>query len=177
MAELNRVLLIGNLTQDPELRYTPSQVAVSDLRLAVNRSWSSKDGERREDTVFLDVTVWNRQAENCCQFLRKGSPVFVEGYLRMDSWDDKTTGEKRTKIKVEAERVQFLGRPREEAGTGPADEFSSPAREPRRGAADGRSATGNGPSHGGYPPATSGPARRPAAPSGPEAQGEDDIPF
>ncbi len=108
MANVNKVFLIGNLTRDPELRYTPSGAAVTDLGLAINRIYTTKDGDRREETLFLDVTVWNRQAENCCQYLKKGRPIHVEGYLKMDSWDDKTTGEKRSKIKVEAERVQFL---------------------------------------------------------------------
>src|ERR1700733_297690 len=109
MANLNKVFLIGNITRDPELRYTPNGSAVTDLRLAVNRMYTTKEGERREEVTFIDVTVWNRQAENCCQYLKKGRPVHVEGYLKLDSWDDKATGEKRSKLKVEAERVQFLG--------------------------------------------------------------------
>src|SRR5215211_3145421 len=137
MADLNKVFLIGRLTQDPELRYTPNGAAVSDLRLATSRVYNTKDGERREETLFIDVTVWNRQAEHCCQYLRKGRLVHVEGFLKMDSWDDKTSGEKRTKIKVEGERVQFLDGRRDDAGgAGPAahdyDDASSPAREPRR---------------------------------------------
>ncbi len=108
MADLNKVFLIGRLAQDPELRYTPGGAAVTDLRVATSRVYTTKDGDRREEPLFIDVTVWNRQAENCCQYLAKGRQVHIEGYLKMDSWDDKTTGEKRTKIKVEAERVQFL---------------------------------------------------------------------
>ena len=76
--------------------------------MATTRRWTGRDGERREETLFIDVTVWDRQAEHCCQYLRKGSSVHVEGYLKMDTWDDKTTGEKRSKIKVLADRVQFL---------------------------------------------------------------------
>ena len=92
MASLNKVMLIGNLTQDPEVRRTSSGTAVSTLRLAVNESYQSKTGERVEKTLFLDVDVWDRQAETCQQYLSKGSPVFVEGRLQMDQWDDKETG-------------------------------------------------------------------------------------
>jgi single-strand DNA-binding protein len=99
---------MGNLTFDPELRRTPSGTAVSELRMVTSRTWMSRDGERREEKLFIDVTVWDRQAENCCQYLRKGSPIHVEGSLKMDTWDDKSTGEKRSKIRVQADRVQFL---------------------------------------------------------------------
>ncbi len=119
MADLNKVYLMGRLTFDPELRRTTGGTAVAELRLATTRSWAGRDGERREETLFIDVTVWDRQAENCCQFLRKGSSVHVEGSLKMDSWDDKTTGEKRQKIRVQAERVQFLdGRRGDSVGGG-----------------------------------------------------------
>ncbi|HAL91814.1 MAG TPA: single-stranded DNA-binding protein [Verrucomicrobia bacterium] len=112
MASLNKVMLIGNLTQDPEVRRTPSGTAVSTLRLAVNESYQNKAGEKVEKTVFLDVDVWDRQAETCQQYLAKGSPLFIEGRLQLDSWDDKETGQKRTRLKVRAERVQFLSGPR-----------------------------------------------------------------
>ncbi|HEV3121859.1 MAG TPA: single-stranded DNA-binding protein [Isosphaeraceae bacterium] len=134
MADLNKVFLIGRLTQDPELRYTPNRVAVIDLRLATSRSWTNRDGERKDDTLFIDVTVWNRQAEMCGQFLKKGSQVHVEGYLKSESWESQT-GEKRSKIKVEADRVQFLDRREQHSSGEPAgqyDEGASPAREPRR---------------------------------------------
>src|SRR4051812_15980333 len=132
MADLNRVFLMGRLTFDPELRRTPSGTAVAELRMATSRSWLGKDGERKEETLFIDVTVWDRQAENCCQYLKKGSSIHVEGSLKMDNWDDKTTGEKRSKIKVQAERVQFLDR-RGDSGGGPPsdDDFAPPAREPQ----------------------------------------------
>jgi len=182
MASVNKVFLIGNLTRDPELRYTPNGAAVADLGLAVNRFYTTKDGDRREETLFIDVTVWNRQAENCCQYLRKGRPVHVEGFLKMDSWDDKTTGEKRTKIKVEADRVQFLDSRRDDAGGGgtPAhdDDYAPPpAREPRRGAPPAGPEPrggGNGPARPYGSPTPPAPSRRPAPP--PE-EGEDDIPF
>ena len=112
MASLNKVLLIGNLTQDPELRRIPSGTAVATLRLAVNESYQSKSGERVERTLFLDVDVWDRQAETCQQYLAKGAPVLIEGRLQLDTWDDKETGQKRSRLKVRAERVQFLSGPR-----------------------------------------------------------------
>ena len=115
MASLNKVMLIGNLTQDPEVRRTTSGTAVSTLRMAVNESFQNKNGEKVERTVFLDVDVWDRQAETCQQYLSKGSPIFVEGRLQMDSWDDKETGQKRSRLKVRAERVQFLSGPRRDA--------------------------------------------------------------
>lgn len=110
MADLNKVYLIGRLTFDPELRHTAGGVAVADLRLATSRTWLNKAGEKQEDTLYVDVTTWNRTAEACCQYLAKGSQVHVEGYLKLEQWEDKTSGEKRSKIKVESERVQFLDR-------------------------------------------------------------------
>ena len=92
MADLNRVFLMGRLTFDPELRYTPSGSAVTDLRMATSRTWTGKEGDRKEETLYIDVTVWDRQAETCCQYLKKGSGIHVEGSLKMDTWDDKTTG-------------------------------------------------------------------------------------
>jgi single-strand DNA-binding protein len=109
MASLNKVFLIGNLTQDPDLRRIPAGTAVSTLRLAVNEAYLSKSGERVERTVYVDVDVWDRQAENCQQHLSKGSPVFIEGRLQMDQWEDRETHMKRSRLKVRADRVQFLG--------------------------------------------------------------------
>ena len=109
MANLNKVFLIGNLTRDPELRYTPAGVAVANLGLAVNRRFRDKVGELKEDVCFLTVTVWDKQAEACCQYLQKGSPIFVEGVLQSRSWET-TEGQKRSTIDVRAERVQFLGK-------------------------------------------------------------------
>ena len=107
MASLNRVLLIGNLTKDPELRYTPQGTAVVNLRLAVNRKYRDKSQEMKEDTCFITVVVWDKQAETCNQYLRKGSPVFIEGRLQSRSWED-NAGQKRSVVEVRAERVQFL---------------------------------------------------------------------
>lgn len=115
MPSLNKVLLIGNLVQDPEIRRTPSGIAVSTLRLAVDESFQNKSGERVERAVFLDVDVWDRQAEVCQKYLNKGSPILVEGRLQMDNWTDKESGQKRSRLKVRAERIQFLSRPPREA--------------------------------------------------------------
>ncbi len=179
MANLNKVFLIGNLTRDPELRRTTNGAAVTDLRLAINRYFLTKDGERRDEVLYIDVTVWNRQAENCCQYLRKGRPVHVEGFLRMETWDDKTTGTERSKLKVEAERVQFLDSRRDDAGADAMsadDDYGAPvARDPRRTAPGPESRGGNGPSRGLGAPAHPSPRRPPMEP--PDSEGEDDIPF
>ena len=109
MANLNKVFLIGNLTRDPELRYTQGGMAVTDLGLAVNRSFTNKDGTKRDETTFVSVTVWGRRAEVACEFLSKGRPVFIEGRLKYDTWEK--DGQKRSKLSVVAENFQFLGSP------------------------------------------------------------------
>jgi single-strand DNA-binding protein len=117
MASLNKVMLIGNLTRDPEVRYTPKGMAVTDIGIAVNRVFSASDGgEKREETTFVDVTLWGRQAEIAGQYLQKGRPVFIEGRLQLDSWEDKTSGQKRSKLKVVGENMQFLGGARDGGG-------------------------------------------------------------
>ena len=108
MANLNKVFLIGNLTRDPELRYTPGGTAVANLGLAVNRRFKDSSGELKEEVCFLTVTVWDKQASACCQYLTKGRPVFVEGVLQSRFWET-PDGQKRSAIDVRAERVQFLG--------------------------------------------------------------------
>jgi len=116
MASLNKVFLIGNLTRDPEVRYTPSGAAVGDLGLAVSRRYKGNDGESREETCFVNVTVWGRQAETCAEYLKKGRPVMIEGRLRYEDWEK--DGKKYNKIVVVAERVQFLGSRGEGGGGG-----------------------------------------------------------
>jgi single-strand DNA-binding protein len=111
MASLNKVFLIGNLVRPPELRYTPTGTAVVDMRLAVNRNYTTQGGEKREDTCFLTVVVWGKQAETCGEYLDKGSPVLVEGRLQTRDWETKD-GQKRNVVEVVAERVQFMGRGR-----------------------------------------------------------------
>jgi single-strand DNA-binding protein len=110
MANFNKVFLMGNLTKDPELRYTPQGTAVANLRMAVNRRYKNKNQELKEETCFITAVVWNKQAETCNQYLHKGSALFVEGRLQSRSWED-NAGQKRSVIEVRAERVQFLGSP------------------------------------------------------------------
>jgi len=116
---LNRVHLAGNLTRDPEMRYTPKGTAIADLGLAINRSWKNDDGEKKEETTFVDVTLWGRVAEVAQEYFRKGLAVFIEGRLHLDTWDDKQTGRKRSKLKVVGETMQLLGA-RSESGGRPA---------------------------------------------------------
>lgn len=111
MASLNKVMLIGNLTRDPEVRYTPKGSAVCDIGLAVNRVYSSESGEKVEEVTFVDVVLWSKLAELAGKYLHKGRPVFIEGRLQMDSWEDKQTGQKRTRLRVVGEQMQFLGSP------------------------------------------------------------------
>lgn len=110
MASLNKVMLIGNLTRDPEVRYTPKGSAVADLGIAVNRTYVTDSGEKMQETTYVDVVVWSRLAELASQYLHKGSPVYIEGRLQMDTWEDKQSGQKRTKLRVVADNLQFLGR-------------------------------------------------------------------
>jgi single-strand DNA-binding protein len=127
MASFNKVLLLGNLTRDPEVRYTPKGTAVTDLGLAVNRTYTADNGEKREEVTFVDVTFWGRTAEVAGEYLKKGRPIFVEGRLQLDSWDDKQSGQKRSKLKVIGENMQMLGAPRGGGGGGGGDEESSSA--------------------------------------------------
>jgi single-strand DNA-binding protein len=163
MASFNKVLLMGNLTRDPEVRYTPKGTAVCTLGLAVNETYTTQGGEQKEEVVFVDIDVWGRQAETAGQYLSKGRPVFVEGRLRLDTWDDKDTGQKRSKLKVVGLRVQFLGAPK--AGAEISDQSPGserPQRSQERGAR---------------------PAAAAAAPAGeseqapPPAAEDDNIPF
>ena len=161
MANLNKVMLIGNLTRDPELRYTPKGTAVTDISLAINRVWTNEQNARQEETIFVEVTLWGRQAELAQQYLSKGRSAYIEGRLQMDTWDDKETGKKRSKLKVIGENLQFL--PDGKGGAG--------------GNGGGAPQSG-GPPHGARPP-----AQRPGPPHGGSAmppedfQEEDDIPF
>lgn len=162
MASYNKVILLGNLTRDPELRYTPKGQAVAKLGLAVNRSYKTDTGETKEEVTFIDIESWGKQAELIGQYLRKGSPLFVEGRLRLDQWDDKNTGQKVTKLKVVMENFQFVGGNRgAEGGPGP----------------------GPGPGHSGAPSSPPPRPARPSAPAGSSDGGEgpaaevDDVPF
>lgn len=168
MANLNKVMLIGNLTRDPEIRYTPKGTAVTDLGLAVNRIYATDSGERREETTFVDITLWGRQAEIAGQYMKKGKPIYIEGRLQMDTWQDKQTGQNRTKLKIVGENFQFLGG-RDEAGGGAA----APPQSSYSGAPQGGGETAHYDSgHGGEP--DPGPGQG----GGAQFQEEDDdIPF
>lgn len=109
MANFNKVILAGNLTRDPELRYTPKGTAIAKFGLAVNRVWKNEAGESKEETMFVDLDAFGRQAETLAQYMKKGSPLLVEGRLKLDQWDDKQTGQKRSKLGVVVEGFQFLG--------------------------------------------------------------------
>ena len=142
MASFNKVILLGNLTRDPEVRYTPKGSAVCDLGIAINRQYTLDSGEKREEVTFVDVVLWSRLAEIAGEYLKKGRPVFIEGRLQLDTWDDKQSGQKRSKLRVIGETMQLLGRP-PGAGGGAAEGAegakesrpSKPAPPPKAGAA------------------------------------------
>jgi single-strand DNA-binding protein len=166
VAALNKVLLIGNLTRDPELRYIPSGTAVAKFGLAVNRDYVDKvSGEKKENVCFVDITVWGKQAEICNQYLSKGRPVFIEGRLEFSSWETKE-GDKRNKLEVVAERFQFLGGKRDEEGGGGGGGKRETSRAPARAAAGAPSGGRNAVQEGGPPPAGGG-----------DDLNLDDIPF
>jgi single-strand DNA-binding protein len=131
MASFNKVILVGNLTRDPELRYTPKGTAIAKVGLAVNRVWTNETGEKKEEVTFVDVDIFGRTAENVGQYMRKGRPILIEGRLRLDQWDDKQTGQKKSKLGVVAETVQFLGSPTGgEGGASSAPRASRPSAPP-----------------------------------------------
>jgi single-strand DNA-binding protein len=178
MASLNKVMLIGNLTRDPQLKYLPNQTAICEFGLAVSRKYKAANGEQREDTAFVDCTLFGKGGEIFNQYMTKGKPVFVEGRLKYDTWDDKNGGGKRSKMSVVVEDFQFLGgRDGGQGGGGGGDQGYA----------------GQGGGGGGYersapparpmqsrPPQQRQPAQQqpPEAPYGEEQQfSEDDIPF
>jgi len=109
MANVNKVILIGNVTRDVEVKTTPRGSAVAGITLAVNRNYKTDSGEKREEVTFVDVELWGRVAEIAGEYVKKGNPLYVEGRLKQDSWEDKDSGQKRTKLKVVAENIQLLG--------------------------------------------------------------------
>ena len=155
MAELNKVLLIGRLTKDPELRFTPSGTAVAQLRMAVNHTYRTGEGgkEKKEEVLFIDVSVFGRSAETVKQYLSKGREVFIEGRLQQDEWTDKNTNQKRISYRVIADRFQFLG------------------------GGQGRGAQREGGEEGGPPAETFDAPETPARQSAPPSVKEDDLPF
>ena len=145
MASFNKVILVGNLTRDPELRYTPKGTAIAKIGLAVNRVWTSETGEKKEEVTFVDVDIFGRTAENVGQYMRKGRPILIEGRLKLDQWDDKQTGQKKSRLGVVAETVQFLGSP--SGGDG-----APAAARPPRPAASSAAAPAPEPTEGDVPP-------------------------
>ena len=111
MASFNKVVLLGNLTRDPELKFMPNGNAVAQLGLAVNRNWTNDAGEKKEEVTFVDINLFGKTAENTAKYMTKGGSVLVEGRLKLDTWEDKTTNEKKSKLKVIGESVVFLGSP------------------------------------------------------------------
>jgi single-strand DNA-binding protein len=119
MASFNQVILVGNLTRDPELRVTPKGTNICQFGLAVNRQFKDDSGQTRDETTFVDIEAWGKQAELIAKYLTKGSPALVQGRLKLDQWEDKQSGQKRSKLKVVLENIQFLGSPRSSStGTG-----------------------------------------------------------
>jgi len=157
MANFNKVIIAGNLTRDPELRYTPKGTAVVRMGMALNRTWKNESGESKEEVTFVDVDVWGRQAEVIAQYMRKGRPLLVEGRLKLDSWEDKNTHQKQSKLKVVLESFSFIDSKGPDAGAGAgAPPSGDPARRPAAAPAKPAAA----PAENGEPP--------------PE---EDDVPF
>jgi single-strand DNA-binding protein len=152
MANLNKVMLIGNLTRDPELRVTPKGTAICTFSIAVNRKFKDDSGGEREEVTYVDIEAWGKSGENISKYCTKGRPLFVEGRLRLDQWEDKTTKEKRSRMKVVLENFQFLGGGRSEGGAGEGGEPRTYA--PRAGAAP-----------------------KSAAPSAPPENLDEDVPF
>ena len=135
MANLNKVMLIGNLTRDPELRVTPKGTAICTFSIAVNRKFKDDSGGEREEVTYVDIEAWGKSGENISKYCTKGRPLFVEGRLRLDQWEDKTTKEKRSRMKVVLENFQFLGGGRSEGGAPGAEGGEPRTYAPRAGAA------------------------------------------
>jgi len=154
MASINKVILAGNLTRDPELRYTPKGTAVAKIGLAVNRAWTTETGEKKEEVSFIDVEAWGRQGEVIAHYMKKGRPLLIEGRLKLDTWEDKNTKQKVSKLKVVLESFSFIDSNRGDAGGGP----PASSRPPSAAAA------------------SAAPAAEPAEPDVPPHEG-DDVPF
>ncbi len=162
MAYLNKVFLIGNLTRDPELRVTPKGTAICQFGLAVSRKFKDESGAEREEVSFIDIEAWGKQGELVSKYLSKGSPAMVEGRLKLDQWEDKTTQQKRSKLKVVLDNVQFLS-------SGPGRNAGGPGGGP--GADEGVDQTAPVERH-------SPPARPSAKPAAPAPEGiDEDVPF
>ncbi len=164
MPNLNKVMLMGNLTRDPELRYTPNNTAVANLGMAINRTWFNKQtNEKQEETTFVDLEAWGRTAEVLNQYLKKGRPLYVEGRLKLDTWQDKESGGNRSKLKIVVETFEFLDSRGGEGGGGGEGGYQQGGRS--SGGAGGAGGSGR-----------SAPAAASAAPAH-QPVDEDDIPF
>jgi single-strand DNA-binding protein len=166
MANFNKVLLMGNLTRDPQLRYTPSQAAVCDFGLAINRKWKAQDGQMKEEVCFVDCTAWGRTGENISKYMTKGRPLFVEGRLTYQTWDGKD-GQKRSKLLVTVENFQFIDSKGGGGGAGPAGGRAGPSQDAKR------QPTGQGPSA--APGESSGAANQAPPPAGGEYDYSQDV--
>jgi single-strand DNA-binding protein len=156
MANFNKVYLMGNLTRDPEMRVTPKGTAICQFGLAVSRSWKDESGQVREEATFVDIEAWGKQGETISKYCTKGRPLFVEGRLRFDQWEDKTSGQKRSKLKVVLENFQFIGGRGDGATAAAADPEAAPAAP-----AD----------------APAAPRAAPRAPAAPKDNVDEDVPF
>jgi single-strand DNA-binding protein len=147
MASFNKVILMGNLTRDPELRYTPKGTAIARIGLAVNRVWTTETGEKKEEVTFVDCDAFGKTAETLGQYVRKGSPILIEGRLRLHTWDDKQTNQKQSKLRVDVESFKFIGSPQGRAeGGAPAPASAPRAQRPAPAAAPaGEPLEGDGP--------------------------------
>jgi len=130
MASYNKVILMGNLTRDPELRYTPKGTAIARIGLAVNRVWRTETGEQKEEVTFVDIDAFGKQAETISQYMKKGSPILIEGRLRLHTWEDKQTNQKQSKLRVDLETFKFVGPAPAREGGAPEGPRSRPAASP-----------------------------------------------
>jgi single-strand DNA-binding protein len=181
MASLNKVMLIGNLTRDPEVKYTPKGTAIVEIGLAMNRNYTTADGEKREEVTFVDVSFFGKQAEVLGQWMKKGRPLYVEGRLKLDSWDDRESGKKQYKLRVTGEEFQFLGSKNESGGSGQYDEDSG-SRSSGGGYSQNRPAQSQqrSPQHNDYddsPPPRNAPPQQQRPDAFPPGMDDDEIPF
>ena len=168
MANFNKVYLIGNLTRDPELRVTPKGTAICQFGLAVNRQFKDESGALRDETTFVDIEAWGKQGETISKYCTKGRPLFVEGRLKFDQWEDKTSGQKRSKLKVVLEGFQFLGSGQRDGAPGGAPGGGGGYGDEPAGAEGGASPARYSP-----PPRATSPGPKPAAPE----NLDEDVPF
>ena len=159
MPNLNKVMLMGNLTRDPEIKYTPKGTAIANFGIAVNRTYTPEGGEKREEVTFIDLEAFGRTAEIIGEYFKKGRPIFIEGRLKLDQWDDKTTGKKMSKLRVVVDSFEFLG---SREGGGGGEGGGAPSGEARSSA----------------PPQRRPPAATPRPPADPDLDVQaDDVPF